>query len=623
MFLYDTLILKKDTMKFTLSVRLIRNSFSGPKMSNSYQSLTRKEIDLLNQQAMEMRHQDTPRALITSLKARDAALKIDYQLGYAQSLYLVSVCQFILAEPVNVKEMAYQAYSLFKSLGNLQGQALALNLIGNIYDRQNEHEEAIKHHLNSLQLRQAIGDMEGQAGSLNNIGLAYASMNQLAEALEYLFRSLDLSESINSDISCAYALCNIAEIFAQLGEYSSALQYNQRGLALVNQTKDRALKSTALTTLGHIYAQMGNHNKALQYHRKSLSLAKQTGNLHDQGLAMLGLGISHQENRKYATANQTLRQALERMQVTGAKDDQVRALCAIGKNYLHQEQQAQAIEHLQHALEISKQVGEKHIDEVHLLLSEAYQQQGNYELALNHFRGHHAAQQKIFNRDSQRRIRTLLARTEIKEARREVEEQRIRNDELEHALQAAEQADREKESLLQQLATQAEMLEKLAHEDGLTGIANRRWLDILFLREFERARRFGHQLSVAMIDIDDFKKVNDRLSHLVGDDVLRAIARLIRDNSRTVDVVGRYGGEEFMLVMVETNLEQARHTCEKIRRKVKSHQWEKTHPALKSVTISLGVASNQTIQNPEELVRLADSNLYQAKKRGKNQVFSA
>jgi len=374
--------------------------------------------------------------------------------------------------------------------------------------------------------------------------------------------------------------------------------------------------------MGYIYTRMGQHEQALQYHRESLKLANKTGNQHDKAMALLGLGISQQENRDYIRAYRSLQQALELFLVAGTANDQVKTLYEIGRNHLLQGHQEQTIVQLHKAIEVSKQSGEKRIDEVHLLLSKAYQQQGEYKMALEHFQKHHEARQKIFNRDSQRQIRSLLARKEIKQAHQQVEQQRIRNNKLTQELAAARQADKEKEHLLQQLATQAAMLEKLAHEDGLTGIANRRWLDILFLREFERARRFGHKLSVVMIDVDDFKQINDQFSHLVGDEVLRTIAKIIRDNSRSVDVVGRYGGEEFMLVLVETSLDQAREMCEKIRRKIASHPWDQTHPALQSLTISLGVASNQFTQDAEELVRLADSNLYQSKKLGKNRVVA-
>lgn len=103
----------------------------------------------------------------------------------------------------------------------------------------------------------------------------------------------------------------------------------------------------------------------------------------------------------------------------------------------------------------------------------------------------------------------------------------------------------------------AEVLKQMAREDGLTGIANCRWLDFQFAQEFERAQRFEHPLTVALLDIDYFKNVNDRFSHQTGDAVLRTAARLLRDSCRSVDVLGRYGGEEFMLVLVETPCESA------------------------------------------------------------------
>lgn len=591
-------------------------------MQSNYRLTSPHEIDALTRRAMEMRHQDTRQALALSMEASQAALKSDYQHGYAQSQYLVSLCYFILAEDVNIREMAFQAYSMFKSLGDLNGQALALNLPGNIYERQNQYVEAIEHHHRSLQLRQATGNVAGQAGSLNNIGLAYSEMNQIPEALEYLFKSLDLAESIGDNIICAYALCNIAEIFLQIGEVTSALQYNQRGLSLCHQTRDRALESTALTTMGRIYTQLGDHKTAFDYLQKGLELSIQTGNANDKGSVLLGLGKSQQEFSDYESARQSLSQALEYMQKTGDRAAQAEILCGLAKNHILQGEHAQAIHLLTEALDTAREIdATRQVSAARRLFSEAYEAQGNHALALEHFRAYHESEQRIFNAETQRRIRALLNLSEVKKAQHEAEEQRQRNEELSQALEAAQEADKQKEAMLQQLAIQAEMLEQLAHEDGLTGIANRRWLDILFTREFQRAERFQHPLAVAMIDIDDFKKINDTLSHLVGDDVLRAIARLLRDGCRSVDIVGRYGGEEFMLVLVETSVEQARMVCEKLCREVESHPWETIHPGIKGLTVSIGLSDNKKADSPEKLVAQADKNLYQAKRRGKNQVF--
>jgi diguanylate cyclase (GGDEF)-like protein len=126
-----------------------------------------------------------------------------------------------------------------------------------------------------------------------------------------------------------------------------------------------------------------------------------------------------------------------------------------------------------------------------------------------------------------------------------------------------------------------------------------------------------------MLDIDNFKQVNDQFSHLVGDEVLRTLARLLRDGCRSVDVVGRYGGEEFMLILVETGLGPAREVCEKLRQTIEAHTWEKIQPGLAQVTISIGLTDNQEAFTVEELITLADKNLYRAKKQGKNQIVSS
>jgi diguanylate cyclase (GGDEF)-like protein len=167
---------------------------------------------------------------------------------------------------------------------------------------------------------------------------------------------------------------------------------------------------------------------------------------------------------------------------------------------------------------------------------------------------------------------------------------------------------------------QSKMLEQLAREDGLTGLSNRRWLDIELNLEFERARRFDHPFSVAMIDLDNFKSVNDRFSHLVGDEVLRIAAKLLRTSCRDVDVVGRYGGEEFTLILIETTAAQGAKICAEILKQFREYPWTQVHPGLEKLTASVGVCDNNGKESPREMVATADELLYRAKKQGKDRV---
>ena len=166
---------------------------------------------------------------------------------------------------------------------------------------------------------------------------------------------------------------------------------------------------------------------------------------------------------------------------------------------------------------------------------------------------------------------------------------------------------------------QKEILARQSKEDFLTGLFNRRYLELLLSQEFARARRYNLKLSVAMADIDHFKVINDTFSHQVGDEVLRVIARLFRQSIRSFDIIARYGGEEFVLILPETDIDEAVMVCERIRKTIESHDWSSIARGL-SVTISFGITDDMTRDNYEKLLSLADVRLYEAKNGGRNQV---
>lgn len=197
----------------------------------------------------------------------------------------------------------------------------------------------------------------------------------------------------------------------------------------------------------------------------------------------------------------------------------------------------------------------------------------------------------------------------VDERTRELNQQK---EELRQLSESLREANNDKERLLTQL-------EKQTKEDSLTGLFNRRYMDNRLLAELRRAERFGHPVCVAMADIDHFKNVNDNLSHMVGDDVLRVIADLLRKQCRAIDVISRYGGEEFLLYFPETTLENSRTVCEKIRSAIENYDWSWLHPELR-VTISIGIADAPPDYSEEKLLSMADAKLYEAKRSGRNRV---
>ena len=158
--------------------------------------------------------------------------------------------------------------------------------------------------------------------------------------------------------------------------------------------------------------------------------------------------------------------------------------------------------------------------------------------------------------------------------------------------------------------------------DRLTGVANRQALLAYLFAEVERATRYGRPLCVAFVDIDHFKAVNDSYGHAAGDTVLRGVAQTVAENLRASDLIGRYGGEEFMLILTETDVEEGAALSEKLRELVERKRFAiEGNPEL-SVTVSIGIAGGTGLQlRMETLVRDADAAMYSAKSLGRNQTY--
>jgi len=162
-------------------------------------------------------------------------------------------------------------------------------------------------------------------------------------------------------------------------------------------------------------------------------------------------------------------------------------------------------------------------------------------------------------------------------------------------------------------------LHDLAYHDNLTGLLNRRSFDKMISDEWKRRQRYKRPLSLIMIDIDHFKKVNDRYGHQRGDSVLKTVAGIILDNVRSSDYACRYGGEEIAVILPETSLRRALVTAEKLRTLVEKQVREIENIP---VTISLGVGTYlRNMKRPDDLIAAADRALYRAKKEGRNRVI--
>jgi diguanylate cyclase len=186
----------------------------------------------------------------------------------------------------------------------------------------------------------------------------------------------------------------------------------------------------------------------------------------------------------------------------------------------------------------------------------------------------------------------------------------------------ARQEVQEAESRIQELETKLEQMSELVREDQLTGSLNRRGLDDVFERELARAERRKSPLCIAMLDLDDFKRLNDTYGHNAGDEALVHLVRVVKDTLRRMDVIARFGGEEFLIVLPETALEDAVQTVTRLQRELTRRIFMHNNERL-LMTFSAGVALREPGEEQASLIKRADTALYLAKKAGKNRVVAA
>ena len=227
---------------------------------------------------------------------------------------------------------------------------------------------------------------------------------------------------------------------------------------------------------------------------------------------------------------------------------------------------------------------------VHEALYRAWRAQGDAARALEHFEQFEALERRRVVVQLKAQSRLFVTRIESERARLEAQAERLRAAEFE--------AD--------------------ALRDQLTGLGNRRALDRRMAALVDSAIASGAALTVALVDLDHFKRVNDRFGHAVGDRVLVQMAQLLRDHSRAADVLVRLGGEEFLIVFADTPLAAAADICERLRLRVEAHDWSTIAPGL-AVTLSIGLASTPP-HAPGGLIDGADAAMYRAKGAGRNQV---
>jgi diguanylate cyclase (GGDEF)-like protein len=527
---------------------------------------------------------------------------------------LNSAVDLITSNPQRAIDLSRQASSLVtdqlpagKQSDLLRARALSVHARACL--EMEDYHRAVPLYLEVMPLFQSAGDQAGKAGALGGLGACYMLMAAYPEALQQLLRALILYRELEDMSGEAAALKDVGHLYLLLEDLPRAFPHLEQCLDLAGILRDKRLQADARAKLCDAYRLAGQNQLAVQYGLRSVELYQEIGYHGGEVEAFNSLGEAYLAMENYPQAHNFLQLTAEVSESIGRPLEVARAQRKIGALYLRQNQLDSAFSHLYRALEIATESGSQRVvSECHRELAEAYKKSGDAVKALMHFELFFELNQSVFDEESDRRLKTIEIAHQVETARKDSEIHQLRNVQLQQEIEERKKA---------QAA-----LELLATQDGLTGISNRRHVLELGSRAFEQAQRYRRPLTAIMLDIDHFKEINDTFGHSAGDKILAQTAARMQMVLRKVDILGRYGGDEFIIFLPETSQEGARRLAERLRESV-SYQHEFNGGQSVEITVSMGICSTYGAAASltlDELIRRADQALYSSKQSGRNRV---
>ena len=459
-------------------------------------------------------------------------------------------------------------------------QADCANLMAGVYNSLADYDKSTEQLSAVLKIAREQKDRQREAHCLHNLGFVSMDSRSLGEAQQYLSESLMVYREIGDHSGEAKATGTYANLAFEQGDFKLAVSLAHKAAAQAQHHDQFLVEAVAYSTAGKAHSKLAQYDLAEELQKRSLSYAVSTGNKQVQAWGLYELGQVYQQRGESELAKDTYTQALMLAQELSVKGLEMQA---------------------------------------YLSLSELSATSNNAGAALEFYRKHHAVELDIFNQEASLKTRALMVQLEVERAKSDAQIYKLRSIELASANEALERANAEKSGLVNMLEDQSKLLKRQLSEDGLTGLYNRKHIEGLLQHEFWRKKSSNELLCIAMVDIDHFKLINDRFSHLVGDQVLRVVAQLFTQVCRPSDAIGRYGGEEFLFVFPETTLEQGQRVCERVQTAMRTYAWDQVHPGL-SVTLSIGVVADLNVPNHERLISHADTKLYEAKNNGRDRI---
>ena len=511
----------------------------------------------------------------------------------------------------NALEFLNQALEIYVSDDDKPNMGRCYNNIGNIYNKLSIFNKAMEYHILSLELEEGLDNKEGIISSLNNIGNVLKNIDKLDQALDYYQKALNISYEINDKKSLSITLNNIGNIYLSKENFENALKFYNRSLVLKKELNDNFGAATTYNNIGIANQGLRSTTKALENYNISLEMMKKLNDGNGIASAYFHIGITYYEKNVETKASYNLEKAL-----------------AYAQNY------------------DNKQI----MISCYKTLAEIYKNQRNYLKAYTAMKLYAQIKDDLVTVQTQKAVAELQISYETEKKEKEIELLKTNASIIKYQSKENEmfmvilvivliavavlgfffyfqfrQKANSNETIEEQnlkLTEAYNKMEELAKTDMLTGLSNRRDMYQKIKHETDRFERNEKPFIILMGDIDNFKKINDTYGHDAGDHVLTTISALMLTFMRKQDIVGRWGGEEFLLLLPETDMAGGKKIAEKLRLRIKNESIEyKGH--ILNVTITIGISVYDRVRDVNESIKEADKAMYFGKIRNKNCVVTS
>jgi len=513
-----------------------------------------------------------------------------------------------------------RAAALFEAIDDNVGVAQTILRRNIIWGIGEEFDIALRELPKALRMAEAAVDRLLEAMILDDMAMVLSWSGRAVEAVESFDAAIQIVESLDEHYWAAAFKINLADLLNDQQDFESARMLLQEALAEY-AGQDASLAHDAKRTLAWCEYELGNPALALELLNESVAHAETVSYSVGIAEASFDAGLICQE---FSDRDGAIRAFGRTVQVYASWDREtvpVRAQIAAWRTERLTDSLTRST---LHALEQAESRLDGMSDETAFMvfdaMSESYEQFGETAKALNYSRKSTLRKERHWRQAALRQAQLAAKKHQVAAERMTAERARKQSRELAVALKTVQQLNQQNEALIAELQRQSELFERLSIEDELTGIGNRRWFSSRLNEELIRSVTFQRPLVVALADVDDFKHINDRFSHDVGDRVLVRVAELMTACSRGTDLVARYGGEEFAIILPEADVAKARDILEIVRSAISDASWDDIASGLQ-VSISTGAWLVTGEPTAAEIMKHADELMYEAKRRGKNQVI--